>query len=364
MKQINLNVIININNDLLNKISYINNKTDRKEWSGILIYELEDDNIFKLKDTSINLVDVLLMDIGHETFTSFEYENTDILDIIDKYDITSGKRRMGLIHSHANMNVFFSSTDMDELVSNSKNHQLYLSVIVNNKLEVIAKLGFKINLVEIVNETIEVFGKVIKNKRDIKKETVGIIDCKINKQADYVEEVDKRIDELIKRKQSKSSPQLDLFSYKTNNDFIDTRYVTNQNPYEFVHRFLSFISSFLTDTSKLYSIEEMKDEINSVFFDSDYKFISGLENPLSYIDYLFPDFVEFTEETVDEAFEFHKQEDSTVRYLNKQEYVSKLLNSLKQIKDLNKTKSDSIISIFIKELSALNNKLLNSKLIK
>ena len=47
------------------------------------------------------------------------------------------------IHSHHNMAVFFSPTDDDELVVNSEFHNYYLSLIVNNRNEMTAKVAFR-----------------------------------------------------------------------------------------------------------------------------------------------------------------------------------------------------------------------------
>lgn len=46
-----------------------------------------------------------------------------------------------LIHSHNKMNVYFSSVDMEELNDNSEEHIYYLSLIVNNKNEMCAKVS-------------------------------------------------------------------------------------------------------------------------------------------------------------------------------------------------------------------------------
>ena len=47
-----------------------------------------------------------------------------------------------LIHSHNSMGVFFSHTDLDELKENAPNHNIYLSLIVNNYMEFCAKVCF------------------------------------------------------------------------------------------------------------------------------------------------------------------------------------------------------------------------------
>lgn len=40
-----------------------------------------------------------------------------------------------------NMNTYFSSTDMSELADNAEQHQYYLSLIVNNAMDIVAKVG-------------------------------------------------------------------------------------------------------------------------------------------------------------------------------------------------------------------------------
>lgn len=60
-----------------------------------------------------------------------------------KFLIKTTKTITKLIHSHQNMEVFFSVTDMQELEDNSAHHNMYLSVIVNNRMNIIANLAFR-----------------------------------------------------------------------------------------------------------------------------------------------------------------------------------------------------------------------------
>jgi hypothetical protein len=41
------------------------------------------------------------------------------------------------------MNSYFSGTDMDELIENSEFHNYYLSIVVNNRNEIVGKIGFR-----------------------------------------------------------------------------------------------------------------------------------------------------------------------------------------------------------------------------
>ena len=51
----------------------------------------------------------------------------------EDFDVRS-QWKVGHIHSHNVMRVFFSGTDMDELHDNAPSHNFYVSLIVNNLL--------------------------------------------------------------------------------------------------------------------------------------------------------------------------------------------------------------------------------------
>lgn len=91
--------------------------------------------------------DIFLMDKGTGAFTSYDFDG-DVADyIMDKTMETMGEfgtYRLGHIHSHNTMGVFFSGTDNDELHDNVGNHNFYLSLIVNNYMEMTAKLAYEV----------------------------------------------------------------------------------------------------------------------------------------------------------------------------------------------------------------------------
>lgn len=85
------------------------------------------------------------MDKGNQTFTSYGFD-TDVSDfIMDKTmeDPEWMSIKLGHIHSHNTMSVFFSGTDTDELLENCHHHNVYLSLIVNNFMEMTSKLVYK-----------------------------------------------------------------------------------------------------------------------------------------------------------------------------------------------------------------------------
>lgn len=124
--------------DFMSKVEILCRNINSVEWSGILFYTIE--GSIKSPDSMvIHLKDVLLMDIGQSSYTEFDWDE----DFVN-YKMSSPERMdylHGLIHSHVDMNVFFSGTDKEELLENSTLNNFYLSVIVNNRLDMEAKLA-------------------------------------------------------------------------------------------------------------------------------------------------------------------------------------------------------------------------------
>lgn len=124
--------------EILKKIEYLCKKIPNNEWSGVLFYKY-DGSIKDITNLKITPVDVYPLDIGTSVFTTFDYSpdlafhmasNPELLDC-----------RMALIHSHQNMSVYFSGTDTATLQEQAPEYNIFLSVIVNNKLDVEAALA-------------------------------------------------------------------------------------------------------------------------------------------------------------------------------------------------------------------------------
>jgi len=106
----------------------------------MLFYETSGN--FGEDDFLITGKELFLLDIGSASYTEY---NTGDADLIKFMMENPEARRMkkGHIHSHNNMGVFFSSTDTSELADNCPFHNFYLSLIVNNKNEMCAKIAFR-----------------------------------------------------------------------------------------------------------------------------------------------------------------------------------------------------------------------------
>lgn len=133
-----------INQEVFNKIKFLCNKINKVEWSGVLFYKING-SIRTPSEFSIEIADILLMDKGTSGYTEYNFDESVAEFIMDKAmeDPTWMTIKIGHIHSHNTMGVFFSSTDMEELFDNCGNHNFYLSLIVNNFEEMIAKLVYR-----------------------------------------------------------------------------------------------------------------------------------------------------------------------------------------------------------------------------
>lgn len=117
-------------------------QVNKDEWSGMLFYDTFGD--LGNDDFRIVANEFYLLDIGHSTYTEYDLTKPDpefIKFLMTNKHIMNMKK--GHIHSHNTMGVFFSGTDDKELIENSEHHNFYLSIIVNNKNEIIGKVAFR-----------------------------------------------------------------------------------------------------------------------------------------------------------------------------------------------------------------------------
>lgn len=83
-----------------------------------------------------------LQDIGTQTYTEYEFGPDYFAYLMANPQMMDFKQ--GHLHSHNNFDVFFSGTDDAELITNSEFHNYYLSLIVNNKNEMTARVAFRV----------------------------------------------------------------------------------------------------------------------------------------------------------------------------------------------------------------------------
>lgn len=91
----------------------------------------------------IEIEDILPLDMGTSVFTSYDLDERFIDYLME--DPKRMKFKVGHIHSHNIMSVFFSGTDMEELNDSAPAYNYYLSLIVNNYMDMTAKVAFVAN---------------------------------------------------------------------------------------------------------------------------------------------------------------------------------------------------------------------------
>lgn len=124
-----------------NQIQYLCQQIAKVEWSGILFYKTEG-SIQNPETFKIILEDILPLHKGTSTYTEYTFDER----VIEFMELEGNEHleecRIGHIHSHNTMGVFFSGTDWSELEDNAPNHNYYLSLIVNNFMDFCAKVCF------------------------------------------------------------------------------------------------------------------------------------------------------------------------------------------------------------------------------
>jgi proteasome lid subunit RPN8/RPN11 len=183
-KEIQIKVFISP--QIKTKIEYLCEKIPNQEWAGLLLYKTKG-NIKRPKRVKIIVQDIIPMTVGNSVSADFTL-NQDGKDRHIEYIEKNPQAldwKFGQIHSHNKMATFFSGTDLQELEYNSKNHDFYISVIVNNAGNIIGKIatfakGFTLEHSK-YTATDQNGKEYLVKKRTNKKpcESVIMTDCKI-----------------------------------------------------------------------------------------------------------------------------------------------------------------------------------------
>ena len=118
-----------ITKELERKIRFICSKIHNIEWSGVLFYTHEGE--FEDNSLVIKAVDLVVLDIGDATTTHFQCSNPDVITYMVDNDLLDCD--MALIHSHHAMSTFMSSTDLNTLLQEGTDRNIFVSLIVNNE---------------------------------------------------------------------------------------------------------------------------------------------------------------------------------------------------------------------------------------
>jgi hypothetical protein len=137
---------VTISQEILDKIKYLCMEIPKVEWSGILFYKV---------------VGSITSHAGFEDDERFDW-------------------KIGHIHSHNTMKTYFSGTDMSELNDNSEFHNYYLSLIVNNFMDMTAKIAYRATTEGFSYKAKDENGNSYSKNLQIKQTYLVIHDCIIN----------------------------------------------------------------------------------------------------------------------------------------------------------------------------------------
>lgn len=178
-------------------IDYLHKSIGATEWSGILFYKLTSGNITSLKDLIFGVEFIYPMNIGSSTYTEFDYSS----EVMNAYDLNDEliECSQGMLHTHHSMSTFFSGTDTDELLSNCKNFNYYISLIVNFDKNYKCKIAFPTKAKVVKEYSIKNNeGKYIKAKSSVEEDIilVGESEIQFEKQVQTEEWIVNRVEEL------------------------------------------------------------------------------------------------------------------------------------------------------------------------
>ena len=170
--------------EVLHQIQYLCKNISEVEWSGALFYTTEG-SIEKPGTFKITLKTILPLDKGSKAYTEYNLDER-FLDFIEEDFEERCTWKLGHIHSHNSMGVFFSGTDMAELNDNAPAHNFYLSLIVNNAMDFMAKVAFigeaKKNIKQVPYTAKNVQGQDYTIERqdfEVNTQKLFIFDCEI-----------------------------------------------------------------------------------------------------------------------------------------------------------------------------------------
>lgn len=132
------------------------------EWNSTILFTIEyDEEIGEY----YFIREVIPHTIGTAASADFNYKDVQPLVLKRMMELVKDNPdifdyHQGVMHSHNNMRAYFSSDDNDELLTNTKFHNFYLSVVVNNSGNYYAKVGFNIDKIDfMIREGVSTYTK-------------------------------------------------------------------------------------------------------------------------------------------------------------------------------------------------------------
>lgn len=221
---------VHLSQEILAKIWYLCKSINDVEWSGIIFCKTEGHPI-NLDTFKLEPIDILPMHKGEPSYTEFEVDES----IIDAYDNNPVLEdcKMGIIHSHVDMNVFFSGTDTSTLHKYAAMSNFCISIIVNNAGDVTGKVAYLVKnktksyLSEYMNED----GNWISSKEEENEvENSVIVEVPLTFSFDLDNLFNDRVDTIIKKAQEEKKV---VGFNNTGTVTQDSSYNSYSNPYNY-----------------------------------------------------------------------------------------------------------------------------------
>lgn len=196
--------------DVEEKIRYLIRKFPHTEWSGVLFYTYE--GTFEDNNLVITCKDLLPMDVGNSTFTSFKMSE-DVASYMAQ-NIELFECCTGIVHSHHSMAAFFSGTDTNTLRSEGNDTSCFVSLIVNTAGDYCAAVTRKVKkhmkvTIQYLDSSYDFFGEGKKglSSEDAKENTVDkeyieyyMLDVEREVTSNPLEYLDERINSIESKK--------------------------------------------------------------------------------------------------------------------------------------------------------------------
>lgn len=141
LKEMNEVFKLHIPASLEGKIRHLCNILPGNEWSGTLFYKVS--GSIEMKNLVVECVDLCLMDVGSAGYTSYD-ESPDVINYRVDNGLLEPGIYEGLIHSHHNMQAYFSATDKGTLEKEGAECNHFVSLIVNNAGNYVAAITRKV----------------------------------------------------------------------------------------------------------------------------------------------------------------------------------------------------------------------------
>lgn len=138
-KQMDKKFKLELSEKLLQRINYLCSTFSTKEWSGALFYNIVEGDINDIENLKLEATDLYVMDLGNQVFTEFSHSPEFAGYMARHPELMDGQ--VGWIHSHNNMQVFFSGTDTSALREFAPIYKKGLSVVINNRGDAVGKLA-------------------------------------------------------------------------------------------------------------------------------------------------------------------------------------------------------------------------------